>query len=119
MADTLDIKAKAPYPAGSLSNFAPHVFAIDAVRCASMEGFLQSLKIEDLTEQERVCGLPGPVAQSVGRKHNWSTTGTLWWRGRPYDRLSPVAANPSNQAQPPATPCNAGNAHPIEATCVI
>ena len=88
MEHTLDIKAKAPYPAGSLSNFAPYVFAIDAVRCASMEGFLQSLKIEDLTEQVRVCGLPGPIAQSVGRKHNWSTTGTLWWRGRPYDRLS-------------------------------
>jgi hypothetical protein len=88
MSDTLDIKAKAPYPAGSLSNFAPHAFSIDAVRCASMEGFLQSLKIEDPTEQERVCGLPGPIAQSVGRKHNWSTAGTLWWRGRPYDRLS-------------------------------
>jgi hypothetical protein len=85
---TLDIKAKAPYPAGLLSNFAPHVFAIDDVRCASMEGFLQSLKIEDLTEQARVCGLPGPIAQSVGRKQKWSTTGTLWWRGRRYDRLS-------------------------------
>ena len=88
MEHTLDIKAKAPYPAGSLSNFAPHDFVIDAVRCASMEGFLQGLKIEDRTEQERVCGLPGPIAQSVGRKHNWSNTGTLWWRGRPYDRLS-------------------------------
>jgi hypothetical protein len=33
-----------------------------------MEGFLQSLKIQDISEQRRECGLPGPVAQSIGRK---------------------------------------------------
>ncbi len=71
-----------------MSNFASHPFAIDGVSCASMEGFLQSLKIEDIVEQERVCGLPGPHAQSVGRKYDWSVSGTLWWRGAPVDRLS-------------------------------
>lgn len=88
MTEPLDIKAKAPWPAGALSNFAPHAFTFDGVRCASMEGLLQSLKIADTVEQERVCGLDGPVAQSVGRKHDWQTTGTLWWRGAAYDRLS-------------------------------
>ena len=88
MTVTLDVKAKAPYPAGVLSNFVPHVFSFDGIRCASMEGFLQSLKIEDRAEQERVCGLAGPVAQSVGRKYDWSVTGTLWWREKPYDRFS-------------------------------
>jgi predicted NAD-dependent protein-ADP-ribosyltransferase YbiA (DUF1768 family) len=88
MTDTLDIKAKAPYPAGALSNFAPHAFTMDGIACASMEGFLQSLKIEDVAEQERVCGLAGPVAQSIGRKYDWSTSGRLWWRGEPVDRLS-------------------------------
>ena len=88
MTDTLDIKAKAPFPAGALSNFALHAFTFDGVACASMEGFLQSLKIEDVSEQTRVCGLAGPVAQSVGRKYDWRTRGTLWWRGQPYDRLS-------------------------------
>jgi hypothetical protein len=53
-----------------------------------MEGFLQSLKIEDMREQERVCCLAGPIAQNMGRKHDWRVTGTLWWRGKPYDRLS-------------------------------
>jgi hypothetical protein len=86
--DTHDIKAKAPFPAGALSNFAPHAFTFAGVACASMEGLLQSLKIEDIAEQERVCGLDGPVAQSVGRKYDWAVTGTLWWRGQPYDRLS-------------------------------
>ncbi len=53
-----------------------------------MESLLQSLKVEDVRVQERVCRLAGSVAQSVGRKHDWRVTGTLWWRGKPYDRLS-------------------------------
>src|SRR5258708_7422596 len=65
MTDCFDIKAKAPFPAGALSNFALHAFTFDGVHCASMEGFLQSLKIEDVREQERVCYLAGPIAQSV------------------------------------------------------
>ncbi len=88
MDDCIDIKAKAPFPAGALSNFASHPFVIDGIPCASMEGFLQSLKIEDIAEQERVCSLPGPHAQSVGRKYVWNLSGALWWRGAPIDRLS-------------------------------
>jgi predicted NAD-dependent protein-ADP-ribosyltransferase YbiA (DUF1768 family) len=88
MTEILDIKAKAPWPAGALSNFAAHAFTFDGVKCASMEGLLQSFKIADAGEQERVCGLEGPVAQSVGRTYDWSTDGTLWWRGVAYDRLS-------------------------------
>jgi hypothetical protein len=86
--DSIDIRAKAPYPGGALSNFAPHTFVIDGVACACMEGFLQGLKIEDIAEQCRVCGLAGPIAQSIGRKFNWNISGTLWWRGLPIDRLS-------------------------------
>jgi hypothetical protein len=88
MSGILDIKAKAPYPAGALSNFAAHPFELDGIPCASMEGFLQSLKIEDMAEQVRVCGLIGPVAQSTGSHYDWSVTGTLWWRGKPYGRAS-------------------------------
>ena len=42
----MDISSGNGYPAGSLSNFAPHGFIIDGVECASMEGFLQSLKLD-------------------------------------------------------------------------
>lgn len=35
-----------------------------------MEGLLQSLKIADEAEQVRICGLAGPIAQSIGRKHD-------------------------------------------------
>jgi predicted NAD-dependent protein-ADP-ribosyltransferase YbiA (DUF1768 family) len=85
--DPVDIKAKASFPAGALSNFAPHAFTLDGVACASMEGFLQSLKVADVAEQVRVCGLVGAEAQDRGRREDWSS-GALWWRGMPVDRLS-------------------------------
>ncbi|ARN83849.1 hypothetical protein B1812_20630 [Methylocystis bryophila] len=85
--DPVDIKAKAPFPAGALSNFAPHAFALDGIACGSMEGFLQSLKIQDSAEQARVCRLSGAEAQSRGRQEDWNS-GTLWWQGKPVDRLS-------------------------------
>jgi len=88
MTESLDIKAKAPWPAGALSNFAAHAFTFDGVKCASMEGFLQSLKIADGAMQAQVCALDGAAAQNEGRKFDWSVEGTLWWRGTAYDRLS-------------------------------
>ena len=50
----MDIGSKCGYPASSLSNFAPHPFEIDGVKCNSMEGFLQSLKFNSL-EQNSFC----------------------------------------------------------------
>jgi predicted NAD-dependent protein-ADP-ribosyltransferase YbiA (DUF1768 family) len=88
MANSIDIKAKAPFPAGALSNFAPHAFTFDGIACASMEGLLQSFKIEDAAEQVRVCGLAGGEAQGRGRQYDWQQSGLLWWRGAPVDRLS-------------------------------
>jgi predicted NAD-dependent protein-ADP-ribosyltransferase YbiA (DUF1768 family) len=85
--EPIDIKAKAPFPAGALSNFAAHAFTLDGVACASMEGLLQSLKVADIAEQARVCALVGAEAQNRGRREDWSS-GTLWWRGSPVDRLS-------------------------------
>lgn len=38
----MDIRSGKDYPSSALSNFAPHPFEIDGVKCASMEGFLQS-----------------------------------------------------------------------------
>jgi predicted NAD-dependent protein-ADP-ribosyltransferase YbiA (DUF1768 family) len=88
MRNPIEIRSKAPYPAGALSNFAAHAFVLDGVACACMEAFLQSLKVEDAAEQQRVCALPGPEAQGRGRRHEWRDSGTLWWRGVAVDRLS-------------------------------
>ena len=51
----MDISSGAGYPASSLSNFAPHAFEIDNVKCASMEGFLQALKFQSPEMQKYVC----------------------------------------------------------------
>src|SRR5580704_11473035 len=86
--DSVDIKAKGPFPVGALSNFAAHSFVLDDVVCGSMEGFLQGLKAEDVEVQKGICGLAGTEAQKAGRRHDWSIQGTLWWKGHPIDRLS-------------------------------
>ena len=85
---SLDIVSKAPYPAGALSNIAAHAFTIDGVACASMESFLQSLKVADAERQAQICGYKAGKAQGIGRRHNWRAEGRLWWRGAPVERLS-------------------------------
>ncbi len=79
------------FPGGNLSNFSPHAFTIDGIRCASMEGFLQSLKFEDTIDQLEVCELVGVKAKRFGTTRNkaWREVQTLWWRGSSFKRHSP------------------------------
>jgi len=86
----MDIGSKAGWPAGALSNFSPHPFVIDGVQCASMEGFLQSLKFDKVHIQEEVCKLTGLMAKRRGQKRNkaWKKVQTLWWKGEPMMRRS-------------------------------
>ena len=82
----LDIKSKYPYPAGALSNFTAFSFTVDGVECASMEGFLQSLKTTDIAEQNRVCRLTGKDAKEYFAESpcngQWKRTGFLHWQGK-------------------------------------
>lgn len=84
----MDIGSGKGYPSSALSNFAPHPFEIDGVKCNSMEGFLQSLKFKDIPMQEHVCTLVGREAKFKGKNKRWYETQTLWWRGIPYARDS-------------------------------
>lgn len=84
----MDIKSGAGYPASALSNFAPHGFTVRGVDCASMEGFLQSLKFKNPDMQREVCKLVGKVAKARGAKKNWQRTQTLYWQGEPIQRSS-------------------------------
>jgi len=84
----MDIGSGNTYPANALSNFAPHPFEIDGVKCSSMEGWLQSLKFESIEMQEYVCTLVGYAAKKKGRNKNWQQTQTLYWRGVPIKRSS-------------------------------
>ena len=84
----MDIGSGSGYPSSALSNFAPHEFEIDGVKCASMEGFLQSLKFKDAEMQKYVCTLVGKAAKFKGKPKKWWTTQTLYWQGVEYKRES-------------------------------
>lgn len=82
----MDIKSGKFYPSCSLSNFAPHPFELDGVECASMEGFLQSLKFKNPEMQKEVCKLVGYASKRKGSKKNWKDNG-LFWQGKQIDRF--------------------------------
>lgn len=84
----MDIGSGTGYPSAALSNFAPHAFTIDGIECASMEGFLQSLKFENPEMQQQVCTLVGKAAKFKGKKKKWFKTQTLYWNGKPIKRDS-------------------------------
>lgn len=87
--DTIDVYSKGEYPANILSNFSPNNFTFDGVECASMEGFLQSLKYRNAERQKAVCGLTGKEAKAAGnKKFFWKLSGNLYWQGRRYKRKS-------------------------------
>lgn len=84
----MDIGSGTGYPSAALSNFAPHAFTIDGIECASMEGFLQSLKFSNPDMQREVCKLVGKAAKFKGKKKKWYRTQTLYWQGQEISRDS-------------------------------
>ena len=94
----MDIGSGNGYPSSSLSNFAPHPFKIDGVECASMEGFLQSLKFESIEMQKYVCTLVGKAAKFKGKKKKWYQKQELYWNGKTYKRDSEEYQNLLNRA---------------------
>ncbi len=93
MRNVIDIISSGEYPANVLSNFYPHEFVIDGVHCASMEGFLQSLKTKNREKQKYVCSLSGKEAKNVFRHRfdnlRWKITGVLYWNGQKFRRTEP------------------------------
>ena len=84
----MDIGSGTGYPSAALLNFTPHAFVIDGVECASMEGFLQSLKFSNPDMQREVCKLVGKAAKFKGKKKKWYRTQTLYWQGKEIPRDS-------------------------------
>jgi predicted NAD-dependent protein-ADP-ribosyltransferase YbiA (DUF1768 family) len=84
----VDIGSGSGYPSSALSNFAPHSFIIDGVQCASMEGFLQSLKFSNPDMQVEVCKLVGKSAKFKGKHKKWYRNQVLYWRNTEYKRDS-------------------------------
>lgn len=94
----MNISSKGSYPSCSLSNFAPHPFEIDGVKCNSMEGFLQSLKFDSIDMQRYVCTLVGLAAKKKGASKKWFKKQELYWNGRVYKRNSEEYQNLLNRA---------------------
>ena len=84
----MDIGSGQDWPSCSLSNFAPHPFVLDGVQCASMEGFLQSLKFSNPDMQVHVCTLVGYKAKLKGKNKAWYVRQVLYWQGQEIDRHS-------------------------------
>lgn len=84
----MDIGAGNDYPSCALSNFARHPFTFRGVKCASMEGLLQSFKFSSPEMQKYVCTLVGRTAKFTGKKKAWHQTQTFYWNGKPIKRDS-------------------------------
>lgn len=70
-----------------LSNLCNNHFCFDDVECHSMEGFLQSLKRQDLEKQRHLCSLDGREAKGM-TTHRWCKSQVVWWKGKVVDRQS-------------------------------
>lgn len=72
-----------------LSNLNPYNFVLDGIKCASMEGFLQSLKTSSVGCAAGLRILHGQEAWREGQSFNsWKDTQTLYWRREPINRQS-------------------------------
>lgn len=83
----LDIWSKSPYPANVLSNLCSNGFRFEGVLCGSMEGFLQSLKYQNIDKQRQICSMKGKNAKNMTSTH-WQTDQTVWWKGIAINRQS-------------------------------
>lgn len=87
--NTIDISYASNGISKALSNLCPYSFVIDSVRCASMESFLQSLKVKDIKLQIEICSLPGIFCNKIKDVYNdWKETQIVYWQGKEINRLS-------------------------------
>ena len=89
MVRKLDLGFKNEGLGKALSNLVAYPFVMDDVQCGSFEGWIQSIKIEDIERQSEMAKLSGFKAWKAGQDWNgWWEHQTLWWRGTPYTRSS-------------------------------
>jgi len=102
MQPVVDIHSKSPYPGNVLSNFRRCSFMLDGIKCASIEGVIQSLKViipspkenlslwkERMDLQKKVCSYANNRAKRQGNFLNFfNKERKLSWRGQPIDRWS-------------------------------
>ena len=85
--NTLDIRSNGLYPSNVLSNLCSNGFRFEGMICGSMEGFLQSLKRQDIDKQRQICSMKGGNARKMSVT-SWQTDQIVWWKGQAIDRQS-------------------------------
>lgn len=90
MEKPIDIKLYTPHQHGELSPYAAHPFTFRRVACGSLDGLLQSFKVQDPERQRLICSLSGIATKHAGMQydHLWQQSQTLWWQGQPMARQS-------------------------------
>jgi len=85
----IDIDSRGCFPGYVLSNLCPSEFEFENVKMNSMEGFLQSLKTPDETQQKEIQSLSGKEAKKAGESLKNHFDGKhLYWQGKTIDRFS-------------------------------
>lgn len=86
----LNIKARGAFPANVLSNFSNTNFVFDGVHIKSLEGFLQSLKIENPQQQAAICQMSGFEAKKASKSFKRNKNNImLFWEGKTFRKDSP------------------------------
>lgn len=81
------------YSSAAFSNLFPYDFSLDGIECASMEGFLRSLTVDDSCSivnknaKEQICKLSGINAYKIRYQlRDWRKTQTVFWKGKEIKR---------------------------------
>ena len=87
-----DISDERGFPFGMLDPSAPVRFEIDGVQCASLDGFVESLKFERIVDQINISKRVGEDARKRGKGKdnagNARADRELHWQGRTFKRNS-------------------------------
>jgi hypothetical protein len=86
---TIECESRAVGVGKQLSNLMPYRFKLDDLECASMEGFLQSIKFSDPVMSTTLRAMHGVAAFKKGQEGNdWKFKQILFWNGSSYPRTS-------------------------------
>lgn len=84
----IDIRFKNHGLSSRLSNLYPYKFEIDGMIMSSYEGFIQSLKTNDIKEQQKIWNMSGYLAWKYSQQFDWTINQKLYWNDIEYDRHS-------------------------------
>jgi len=84
----LDIRFKNGGLSSKLSNLYPYRFEIDGFIMESYEGFIQSLRTNNIIEKQKLWKMYGYPAWKYAQQFDWTIEQKLYWNDKEYDRHS-------------------------------